>query len=343
MTDAATSRSILPNPGLPPSRVERIGATPTRWATPPPGEMPKGSSAKEFIPETFSRVALTPQEQAIREQLEERRRNGDRDSPLVERIRAEQRAHADEIARRFGLSNDELAAFVAPHRAALEPYQARLVEAQRNLDRATDGQTRAAALLADKAAALKRFSDAEQAAAERFAAECEASLLSGEPANPYRDWNVEDAVAQRRAEVEHRGAEQAVERFASIIAKARQAIDAARHNLRQAVDEILAEQYGKPLLEQFQAALNEAERLRVEIAGFRGIDNLGLLGMRGLNRSLEQPVIGSNLPSSEEGGVPGDTPSCQGALYAWRQRRDALVNPPADAERDPLRTDQTAA
>jgi hypothetical protein len=303
---------------------------PTQWATEPPA----GTS-------------LTPAEQKIRDELEERRRTGaERVSPIAERVRAEQVARDAAIAERFGLSPAQLIEFAEEHAATLAPRRADVAGAQRALDRALEGERRAIALAAEKAADLQRFTDLEQEAAERFAADCEASLVSGGVPNPYAaEWSAEDAAAERRAQLEHRGAQAAVERLGATVKQAREQLQAAQHALQRAVDELLLERCGKPLVESFQAALNTAESLRVQVAAFRAIDRFGFLGMGGINRSVEVPVAGSTLPSSVEAGVWSDTASVRGARLAWLQKREALINgaQPVDAGQETTPNAEVAA
>lgn len=312
MNDAAYHIPL--QPGLRPAE-NQYGE---RWQPP---EQPKATT---WATEPPSSVTLTDAERRVRDELEERRLAGrERVAAHGEAVRAAQRARDSEIARNFGLSPAQLTEFEAAHADALRGPRTRVAEAQRTLDRAEEGQQRAAALLREKAGALEQFKHLEEQAAADFAAACEAALTSGEVPNPYRDWSADDAAAQRRAEIEHRGARQAVERFASIVGKSRQQLEVAQHALRQAVDDILAECHGRPLFERYRAILDEAERLRVELQGFRGVDMRGCLPRAGLNFSLDQRVEGASVQ-----------PSVDGALYSWRQRRDALIKavPPAEPE-----------
>lgn len=274
---------------------------PTVWATPPPAD-----------------IALTPAEQAVRDELEERRRAGsEHTADRIEALRTAQRALDARLAAAFALPSYELTELLEQHAERLAPLRERLSTSRAQLERATAAQQAARRIADQKAAALVRFEDAERDDAERYSRAVESSIETGEPAIPVLSV---DPAAKWRAEVEARGATAALGRLNEAVNAAAASLSGIAQELERTVDELIYREITAGRFKRLDALIAEAKQVWTELEGYRFSTPQAAL------HTLDAPTlghIGTHLRAIHTERAPSLT--VEGAAAQWRERRRVLI------------------
>ena len=147
---------------------------------------------------------------------------------------------------------------------ALTTSRLALTAARERLAQAAAALSRAQAARSTANDRLKSLDDEDTARAAEYSRRCEQAAVDGVPAVPYLE-SAPDAAERHRAQIEARGAAEALERLTAAHTAAQEDVAAAEQVLRAAVDQVLDER-AVELIETAERHLAALEQIGAELA-----------------------------------------------------------------------------